>query len=378
MRGSHGRRRRAASGGLGDPSAEPRECLPGLAPPSSGPAVTAPCRLPARRHFGDSWTRACRRLVQRPAGRPGIRSCPSLACMRGRLVVVGGGLRALAPLPDMDALHIAFVADTFDGAVTGGTRSAVRFVHALRRQHEVVVLATGGRDEPDRVVLPGFQLPVRAMRGSGFMMAFPRRSTLEAVLADADVVHLQFPFWLSFAALACARRAGTPVVAAFHVQPENLLLNVGLRSRRLSHAIYRFWVSRLYNRADAVVCPSPFAEEKLRSQGLAVPSFVVSNGLSPAIRRRCLPREPHHEGTFLVLMVGRLAAEKRHDVMFEALARARHRDRIRLVVAGAGPRERELRRRALRLPHPPEISFVSDQRLERLYNTADLFVHCSE
>ena len=298
--------------------------------------------------------------------------------MRGRLVVVGGGLRALAPLPDMDALHIAFVADTFDGAVTGGTRSAVRFVHALRRQHDVVVLASGGRDEPDRVVLPGFQLPVRAMRGSGFTMAFPQRSTLEAVLADADVVHLQFPFWLSFTALACARRAGTPVVAAFHVQPENLLLNVGLRSRRLSHAIYRFWVSRLYNRADAVVCPSPFAEEKLRSQGLAVPSFVVSNGLSPAIRRRCLPREPHHEGTFLVLMVGRLAAEKRHDVMFEALARARHRDRIRLVVAGAGPRERELRRRALRLPHPPEISFVSDQRLERLYNTADLFVHCSE
>src|SRR5438128_7306075 len=294
------------------------------------------------------------------------------------VVVVAGSLRARSPVPKMDALRIAFVADTFDGAVTGGTRSAVRFVEALRRQHDVVVLASGGRAEPDRVVLPGFQLPVRAMRGSGFTMAFPQRSTLEAALADVDVVHLQFPFWLSFAALACARRAGIPVVAAFHVQPENLLLNVGLRSRRLSHAIYRFWVSRLYNRADAVVCPSPFAEEKLRSHGLTAPSFVVSNGLSPAIRRRHLPREPHHEGAFLVLMVGRLAAEKRHDVMFEAVARARHRDRIRLVVTGAGPLERELRRQALRLPHPPEIGFVSDRRLERLYNTADLLVHCSE
>ena len=292
--------------------------------------------------------------------------------------MVGARLRALAPGPAMDSLRIAFVADTFDEAVSGGTRSAVRFVGALRRQHDVVVLATGGRDEPDRVVLPGFQLPLRAMRASGFTMAFPRRSTLEAALADVDVVHLQFPFWLSFAALACARRAGIHVVAAFHVQPENLMLNVGLRSRRLSDAIYRFWVSRLYNRADAVVCPSAFAEEKLRSHGLAVPSFVVSNGLSPVIHRRQLPREPHHDGVFLVLMVGRLAAEKRHDLMFEALARARHRDRIRLVVTGAGPRERELRRRALRLPHPPEIGFVSDRRLERLYNTADLLVHCSE
>jgi len=292
--------------------------------------------------------------------------------------MVGARLRALAPGPAMDSLRIAFVADTFDEAVSGGTRSAVRFVGALRRQHDVVVLATGGRDEPDRVVLPGFQLPLRAMRASGFTMAFPRGSTLEAALADVDVVHLQFPFWLSFAALACARRAGIHVVAAFHVQPENLMLNVGLRSRRLSDAIYRFWVSRLYNRADAVVCPSAFAEEKLRSHGLAVPSFVVSNGLSPVIHRRQLPREPHHDGVFLVLMVGRLAAEKRHDLMFEALARARHRDRIRLVVTGAGPRERELRRRALRLPHPPEIGFVSDRRLERLYNTADLLVHCSE
>src|SRR6266849_3690862 len=134
--------------------------------------------------------------------------------------MLGGTLPTLAAAPRRtDALRIAFVADTFDGAVSGGTRSAVRFVRALRRQHEVVVLATGHRQEPDRVVLPGFQLPVRAMRASGFTMALPRRATLEAALADVDVVHLQFPFWLSFAALARARRAGIPVVAAFHVQP---------------------------------------------------------------------------------------------------------------------------------------------------------------
>ena len=287
-------------------------------------------------------------------------------------------MRTFVAADELDALRIAFVTDTFDGAVSGGTRSAVRFVEALRGAHDVVVVTTGGADQPARRVLPGFQLPVRAMRASGFTMAVPRRSTLEAVLDGADIVHLQFPFWLSFAALACARRAGVRVVAAFHVQPENLLLNVGLRARRLSDAMYRFWVRRLYNRADAVVCPSPFAERKLRSHGLTAPAFVVSNGISPAIHRRRLPREPHHEGTFVVLMVGRLAPEKRHDLMFAALARARHRDRIRLVVAGAGPLERQLRRAAARLPHPPEIGFVSDRRLERLYNSADLLVHCSE
>src|SRR3989442_10285794 len=99
--------------------------------------------------------------------------------MGGGLVMVGVRLRALAPVPATDPLHIAFVADTFDGAVSGGTRSAVRFVHALRRQHDVVVLATGGRDEAGRGVLPRFQLPVRGMRASGVTIAFPRPSTLE-------------------------------------------------------------------------------------------------------------------------------------------------------------------------------------------------------
>src|SRR5690349_21743420 len=108
--------------------------------------------------------------------------------------MLGGSMRTFVAADELDALRIAFVTDTFDGAVSGGTRSAVRFVEALRGAHDVVVVTTGGADQPARRVLPGFQLPVRAMRASGFTMAVPRRSTLEAALDGADVVHLQFPF----------------------------------------------------------------------------------------------------------------------------------------------------------------------------------------
>ncbi len=286
-----------------------------------------------------------------------------------------------APAATPARLRVAYVADTFEGGVSGGTFSAMRFVEALRAEHDVTVLATGGKAGPDRVVLPGLQLPLRAMKANGFTFALPRRRELEATLTGFDVVHLQFPFWASFVALDCARRAGVPVVAAFHVQPENILRNVGLRTPWMSRAIYKLWVNRLYNRADAVVCPTPFAEEMLRRNGLAVPSHVVSNGVSPAIRRLTVARDPRWADAFLVLMVGRLAAEKRHDLMIEALRRSRHRERIRLVIAGAGPQERALRRLARGLPHPPEIGFFSNAAggpLERLYNTADLLVHCSE
>jgi len=275
-------------------------------------------------------------------------------------------------------VRIVFVADTLDDGLGGGPVSARRVVRALRQQHEVLVVTASGQPGPGRLRLPAFQLPLRAMRAMRFRLAVPRRRLLERAIAGADVVHLQFPFPVSFAALAAARRAGVPVVAGFHVQPENLLLNVGVRTERLSDALYRFWVRRFYDRADAVVCPSQFAERLLRAHGLRAPSFVISNGVPPGLRRRHFAREPAHEGRFLLLAVGRLASEKRHDVLFEALRLAKHADRVSLVVAGAGPLEPELRRAARELPSPTEIGFVDEERLERLYNTADLMVHCSE
>jgi glycosyltransferase involved in cell wall biosynthesis len=275
-------------------------------------------------------------------------------------------------------VRIVFVADTLEGGLGGGPVAGRRVVAALRQEHEVVVVSAGGDPAPDRIRLPAFQLPLHVMRAMRFRMAVPRRRLLERALAGADVVHLQFPFPASFAALAAARRTGVPVVAAFHVQPENLLLNVGIRSDWLSRVLYRFWVRRFYDRADAVVCPSAFAERLLRAHGLRAPSFVVSNGVAPGLRRRRALREPAHQGRFLLLAVGRLASEKRYDVLFEALRLAKHAEHLHLVVAGAGPLEARLRRAARELPCPCEIGFVDEGRLERLYNTADLLVHCSE
>jgi glycosyltransferase involved in cell wall biosynthesis len=80
----------------------------------------------------------------------------------------------------------------------------------------------------------------------------------------------------------------------------------------------------------------------------------------------------------LVLCVGRLAAEKRVDVVIEGVARSRHRDRLRLVVAGAGPLERRLRQLAQRLGLPVEFGYVSQVRLARLHDEATVFIHASE
>jgi glycosyltransferase involved in cell wall biosynthesis len=168
------------------------------------------------------------------------------------------------------------------------------------------------------------------------------------------------------------------VVAGFHVQPENLLLNIGVRWRWLAAWLYRRWVAGFFQLADAVVCPSTFAADRLRAFGLTVPTWVVSNGAPPRRVRSGLRQPPAPGAQVVVLALGRLAREKRQDVIIDAVARCRHRAQIRLVVAGTGPLEQALRARAQRQGLPVEIGYVSEERLNHLFAEAHLFVHASE
>ena len=244
-------------------------------------------------------------------------------------------------------LHVAFVADTFDATIAGGVRSAQRFVEALRERHQVTVVAAGVSGD-GIVELPAFYLPVVGglMRRNGFVFAYPRRATLEALFRRVDVVHVQFPFWLGLRAAAIARAVGAPLVSAFHVQPENILYNVGLSSPRAADAIYRLFLRRLYDRSDAVVCPSAFALEELRAHGLRAPAEVVSNGIPPGFGPAAAERPARHAGKALLVAAGRLAREKRLDVVIEGVRRSRHAHRVQLVVTGRGPEEEAIRRRA--------------------------------
>lgn len=276
-------------------------------------------------------------------------------------------------------LHIAYATDLFDGVKTGGVISAQRFVKVLRQRHEVTVLA-GGPSREGLVGLPQFTIPPfgKVMRQMGFVFAWPSRALLEPVLRQVDVLHVQFPFWLGIRAAALARRLGTPVVAASHLQPENMLHNVGLHSEWLNDRTWRFFIAALYGKADHLVVPTAFGLDELRRRGLTVPADVVSNGIPPQCRPGPDERREGHRGRFVVLAVSRLAREKRIDVLIEAVRRTRHAGRIQLVVCGAGPEEARLRRAGATLPVPAEFRLVEVDDVPAVLRSADLLVHASE
>jgi glycosyltransferase involved in cell wall biosynthesis len=276
-------------------------------------------------------------------------------------------------------LRIAMVIDVFDEPNGGGILSTQRFVEQLRKRHSVLVVSTG-REMPGKAVLPSFYLPFvrRVMERMKFIFAWPSTKVLRKAFEGADLVHVQLPFLLAIRSITIAGEMGVPVVASFHVQPENICYNIGIRSRTVINWMYRFFIKMVYNRSSVVVCPSPFAEKELKRRGLSVPGIVVSNGILPQFRPAKASRDARFRGKFMILTVGRLAKDKRHDVLIEAVSRSKYRDVIQLVCPGQGPIKDRLEELGSRLPNPPVFGWITEKELIRFLNTADLYVHPSE
>jgi 1,2-diacylglycerol 3-alpha-glucosyltransferase len=277
-------------------------------------------------------------------------------------------------------MRIAMVLDSWDNEANGAVVSTRRFTERLRAAgHEVTIVANAA-PEPGVVPLPAFEVPVVGgiMRRMRFQFARPDRAVLADVLARHDLIHLHFPFWLGVRAMRMARAAGVPTVATFHVQGEHLLYNVGIRHEALVGQVYRLFLRTVYDHANRVVCPSEFIQQELLRFGLRAPSVVISNGVPSNFRPASAFTGPNFGDKLAVLTVGRLAAEKRHDLLIEAVRRSRHAARIQLVILGVGPRLRELERLGATLPNPPVFGFLPSEELVQYYSAAALCVHASE
>ncbi len=276
-------------------------------------------------------------------------------------------------------LNIVFVADIIDGEKSGGVISAKRLIDYLKDRHPLKVLTTG-KPEKYKISLPAFYLPFvkNIMQDMGFIFAWPKRKTLENALKDADLVHIQFPFLLGYRTLSIARKMGKPVVLGFHVQPENLMWNIGLNHNRVISFLYRFFVKTFYNKGDIVLSPSSLGKIMLEENGINVPVEVISNGLPEQFKPGDYDPDPKFKDKFVILMAGRLAREKRHDAVIQAIQKSKHQDNIQLVVTGKGHLREELEQLGESLAVPPLFTYVSQKELIRLFNTAHLFIHASE
>lgn len=314
-----------------------------------------------------------------------------------------------------EPLKLLFVINNLYTRGNGLSASARRTITLLReRGHDVRVLSSGTAEQAQacNFTTPEFTLP--AMRfpladaiisAQGYAFAKPKRKVIKQAVAWADVVHLEEPFGLQARTAHAAKRAGKPVLATYHIHPENITATIHLDGLwPLNALLLASWRRRIYALAQVVQCPSDSVHQRLQRWGLGDKLVTISNGVGlapskPAAGTKtecCAPdgrqvetkqtpgeAQPVGEQIYHLLVVGRFSREKDQATILKAMCHSRYASQIQLVFAGRGPTEKSLRRAASHLvrdgvlKHAPSFNFFDAAGLDTQAEQADLYIHAA-
>jgi 1-acyl-sn-glycerol-3-phosphate acyltransferase len=284
---------------------------------------------------------------------------------------------------------ITLINDTFNTNNNGTTISAMRFAKALsKRGHTVRIVACGdpkksGIDPENGLEMfyvPELILPIasRLAHKQSTLFAKPVRPVLQKAIKGADVVHIYQPWPIGHAAQRIAKKLGVPAIAGFHIQPENITYNIGLGwFPPAAHLAYYLLNLTFYRKFKHIHCPSKFIAAQLRSHGYRARLHVISNGVAPEFCPGTSRKRQDGE-LYKVLMVGRLSAEKRQDVLIKAVQKSQNAQNIQLYFAGRGPKLHRLQKMGAKLPHPPIFGYYNQEGLIELMRSCDFYVHASD
>lgn len=277
-------------------------------------------------------------------------------------------------------LVIIFVIDMYDWGNNGTTMTARRTADYLRKQgHQVKILSTG-IPENNKFVVPRRYIPIvsTVAKKQNFIFGKPEKGVIRQAFSQADIAHFFLPFELEIQAMEIAQEMHLPHCAAFHLQPENMIYNLQPKnSNILSDYLYRRFRNRFYNGFDHIHCPSQFIASQLVKRDYRSKLHVISNGI-PDTFSPLINQGSNTDSKFHILSVGRLAPEKRQDILIEAVNGSKYRDSIQLHFAGYGPERSRLIKLGQKLPLSPTFDYYSQPDLVSLIHTCKLYVHPSD
>ena len=272
-------------------------------------------------------------------------------------------------------MRIAYVTESFPPDVNGVASTAMRVAEQLvRRGHQPLIIApAAARRMPGlRTDFPVTRVPAVAVPlYPGLRVGLPGPQVLAAIAGHrADIVHLAGPVMLGAGGCAAGRRLGLPLVAVYATDMAAYARAYHLGRAGESYCWRR--LRRIHNGADRTLAPSEATAAALRARGFQRVHVwgrgVDAARFDPSRRSARLRGELAPDGEVIVGYVGRLAAEKRLDLLsgVDALPG------VRLVIVGAGPAEAAARRA---LPGALFLGQRQGDELARVYASLDVFVH---
>lgn len=275
-------------------------------------------------------------------------------------------------------MRIALISETFLPNVNGVVTTLCRLLEHLRDHgHEALLLAPEGAPASyaGAAIVPMRGVPLPAYPE---LRLTPPQPGVTAVLRRfrPDVVHLAGTVALGVAGRHAARQLGAPLLGAYHTDFPAYTAHYGFGYLRELMYGYLRWV---HNSCALTLCPSTATIADLRAHGFRRLRLwgrgVDTARFHPARRsaawRASVGAQPDER---LLLYVGRLAPEKRLDLLAEALPQL---PGTRLVFVGDGPARPALERHLAGAP-AHFAGYLRGDELATAYASADLFVFPSD
>jgi phosphatidylinositol alpha 1,6-mannosyltransferase len=272
-------------------------------------------------------------------------------------------------------MRIAIITESFPPDVNGVAHCVVRVAENLVRKghHPLVIAPESSRPVADgKFPYPVERVPSVPLPGyPSFRLGLPTPRTRKAIVRHGtEVVHLASPVALGAWGTRVARAEHLPTIAVYQTD-----LPSYARAYHLGRATEAFawrWLRDIHNAAGRTLAPSSMTAADLDAHGLERVWLwgrgVDTERFHPAWRDERLRSEIAPDGEVIVGYVGRLAVEKRVDLLAAVAALPG----VKLAVTGGGPMEEELR---AALPSAAFLGMRYGGDLARIYASLDVFVH---
>lgn len=289
----------------------------------------------------------------------------------------------------IEPMKILFVLECANQPTNGTTSSCIRFAKELEKKgHEVYIIGC------DRIVgeayhryypLPKYHFPFadKAIIKDGFIFVKLIYEKLYEAIKDKDVVHTFLPFKLANMCRLIAEEQGIAVTGAFHTVPQNYTAAIHLGWSKLINNIILYCCQKYYyENIRYIHCPSMMAADIMKKHKFknAVPR-VISNGVIPYYQKLDNVKKPDElKDKFIVCMSGRLADEKRQDLIIKAVSKSKYNKDIQVILCGQGPNKDFYYRLAKKkkLANPIIIKYCKADELRDTLNYIDLYIHASD
>jgi phosphatidylinositol alpha 1,6-mannosyltransferase len=272
-------------------------------------------------------------------------------------------------------MRIAIITESFPPDVNGVAHCVVRVAENLVRKghHPLVIAPDSGRGAADsQFPYPVERVPSVPLPGyPTFRLGLPTPATRKAIVRHrTDVVHLASPVALGAWGTRVARAEHLPTIAVYQTDLPSYAR--AYRLGRPTEAFAWHWLRDVHNTAGRTLAPSSMTAAELDAHGLERVWLwgrgVDTERFNPDLRDERLRAQIAPDGEVIVGYVGRLAIEKRVDLLAAVAALPR----VKLAVTGGGPMEEELR---AALPSAAFFGMRYGADLARIYASLDVFVH---